>query len=134
MNDAYTPPPKPPARRVTPMDDYPTRGKQPDAHISCASVLRGAATTFEARNAVYKDNYKMVAPMVRALFPKGVPPELVVADEWHLMELILIKLARFASTEMKHIDSIHDVIVYAAMIEKCLAEKCLAEPLENNDE
>lgn len=82
-----------------------------------AFVLRSAAVTFEERNAVYTDNYKNVGAVMRALFPKGVPTDLTLSDHFHLFELIIVKLTRFANTGLTHTDSMRDVAVYAAMIE-----------------
>lgn len=84
---------------------------------TAAHTLRQMATTYEERNAVYGDNYKHVAPVVRAMFPAGVPSDLVTSDHWHLFELIVVKLTRFAQSKLQHKDSIHDTGVYAAMIE-----------------
>ena len=88
-----------------------------------AAILNEMADTFRQRNAAYGANYRMVAPMVRVLFPHGVPPELVVTDQWHLFELKLVKLSRFAISGLTHIDSIHDDAVYSAMIEALLHEQ-----------
>lgn len=81
-------------------------------------TLRNMAKTFEERNAMYGDNYKRVAPIMRVLFPDGVDKELLLADHWHLFELMVVKLTRFAVSGLTHKDSIHDTAVYAAMIEK----------------
>lgn len=90
---------------------------------SVPELLRAAAQTFEERNAVYGSNYRMVGPMVKTLFPDGVPAELVASHRWHLFELILVKLSRFAISGLTHQDSIHDATVYAAMVESLLAEE-----------
>lgn len=87
---------------------------------TAADILGSMSETFRARNAVYGDNYKMVAKLVKVLFPNGVPSELVVTDQWHLFELILVKISRFAISNLTHKDSIHDSAVYAAMIEAIL--------------
>lgn len=80
-------------------------------------ILTAMAATYKERNAVYGDNFRTVAPTIAALFPKGVPSELVTTDRWHLFELIIVKLSRFAQSNLTHTDSIHDAGVYAAMIE-----------------
>jgi hypothetical protein len=85
-------------------------------------LLRAAAQTFEERNAIYGSNYKNVAHVMRALFPEGINPELVVQEEWHLFELIIVKLTRFANSNLTHLDSIHDATVYAAMVEAAVKE------------
>lgn len=86
-------------------------------------ILDSMADTFRRRNAVYGDNFRMVAKLVKVLFPDGVPPELVVTDQWHLFELKLVKISRFAISNLTHQDSIHDDGVYSAMIESILTEK-----------
>ncbi len=80
-------------------------------------ILDEAAQTFRDRNAVYGDNFKMVGKMMQVLFPNGVPPELVVQDHFHLFELVLVKLSRYAISNLSHVDSIRDLAVYAAMCE-----------------
>lgn len=96
----------------------------PSMHeATAADILQKMADTFRERNAVYGDNFKMVAKLVKVLFPNGVPPELVVTDQWHLFELKLVKISRFAISELTHMDSIHDDAVYSAMIEAILQNK-----------
>lgn len=93
-------------------------------HIRRADeILADMANTFRERNAVYGNNYRMVAKLVAVLFPDGVPSELVVTDQWHLFELKLVKLSRFAISGLKHKDSIHDDAVYSAMIESIIEEQ-----------
>lgn len=86
-----------------------------------AAALEAMAATFRERNAQYKDNYKMVPRLVEVLWPDGVPSKLVVTEQWHLFELILVKLARFAVSDLTHKDSIHDIAVYGAMIDAILS-------------
>lgn len=90
---------------------------------TAADILEGMATTFRERNAVYGNNYRMIGKMVAVLFPDGVPPELVTRDEWHIFELKLVKLSRFAISNLTHVDSIHDDGVYSAMIEEILTNR-----------
>ena len=88
------------------------------SEVTAAEILAEAAETFGERQKTYGSNYTRVAPVVRALFPDGLPPGLVENTvHWHLFELILVKLSRFAVSELTHVDSIHDAAVYAAMIE-----------------
>lgn len=83
-------------------------------------ILAQMAMTYKERNAVYGDNFKMVAKLMAVLFPDGVPAELVTQDHFHLFELKLVKLSRFAISHLTHQDSIHDDAVYSAMIESIL--------------
>ena len=88
-----------------------------------ADILESMAFTFRERNKTYGSNYKMVGPLIKVLFPDGVPSWLVETHRWHLFELMLVKLSRFAISELRHEDSIHDAGVYAAMIESILLNK-----------
>lgn len=90
---------------------------------TAATILSAGAKTYAERNEVYGDNYRNVAPVMRALFPEGVPSDLVLRDEWHLFEILVVKMTRFANSKLTHRDSIHDSMVYAAMIENCIREK-----------
>ena len=85
-----------------------------------ADILESMAKTYRERNAVYGDNYKMVGPIMAILFPNGVPNELIGSHQFHLFELKIVKLTRFAISNLQHIDSIHDDGVYSAMIESIL--------------
>lgn len=89
----------------------------PTTHKTAADILGEMADTYRERNAVYGDNFKMVAKLMAVLFPNGVPPELVVQDQFHLFELVLVKLSRYAISNLTHIDSAHDAAVYCAMCE-----------------
>lgn len=87
---------------------------------NAADVLAEMAKTYRERNAVYGDNFRMVGPMMKVLFPAGVPPEVLHSDQFHLFELMLVKLSRFAVSKLQHKDSIHDAAVYGAMIESII--------------
>ena len=91
--------------------------------ISAADVMESMAATFRERQKEYGSNFRMVAPIMAILFPNGVPSDLVTSDKFHLFELIIVKLSRFAISGMTHQDSIHDLGVYAAMVEACLLEE-----------
>jgi hypothetical protein len=86
-----------------------------------ADILAEMADTYRERNKIYGDNYKRVGAVMAAMFPAGV--ELYTADDynkWHLFELIIVKLTRFANSGLTHQDSIHDAAVYAAMVESLI--------------
>lgn len=90
---------------------------------NAADILEQMAKTFRERNAAYRDNYKMVGKLMAVLFPHGVPKEVLHSDQFHLFELKLVKLSRFAISGLQHGDSIHDDGVYSAMIEAILIEQ-----------
>jgi hypothetical protein len=80
-------------------------------------ILQRMAQTYRERNQQYKSNFLMIAPMIKTLFPDGVPQEVITSHQWHLFELMLVKLSRYAISNLTHTDSIHDAGVYAAMCE-----------------
>lgn len=100
------------------------RAPQPLKPASVPELLESMAQTYRERNAVYGDNWRNVGNVVMQLFPKGVElRDANALNTWHLFELIIVKLTRFANSGLKHSDSIHDIAVYAAMIEAALLEK-----------
>ena len=89
-----------------------------------ADILAAMAETFRERNKVYGDNYKRVGAVMAAMFPHGV--ELLTEEDynvWHLFELMVVKLTRFANSGLTHEDSIHDAAVYAAMVESLIRKE-----------
>lgn len=90
---------------------------------TAADILTQMADTYRDRNRIYGDNYKMVGKLMAVLFPDGASPELLHSPVFHLLELKLVKLSRFAMSSLTHLDSIHDDGVYSAMIEACLHER-----------
>lgn len=117
-----------PARRpgadveVQKTENVEPKPKMTDGEI-VAEIMQEMAATFKERNTTYGSNYKQVPKLVEVLFPEGVPPELIMSDQWHLFELILVKLSRFAVSKLSHVDSIHDMAVYSAMIEMILTRE-----------
>lgn len=88
---------------------------------TAADILVEMADTYRERNKVYGDNYKRVGEVMAAMFPNGV--QLLTAQDynvWHLFELMVVKMTRFANSELTHEDSIHDLAVYAAMVESLI--------------
>jgi hypothetical protein len=104
----------------------PVQGARPLANANAelaSSILAAGAKTYAERNKVYGDNYRMVAPIMKVLFPYGVPAGVIHSDKWHLFELLVVKITRFATSRLEHQDSIHDAMVYAAMIEASIKEE-----------
>ncbi len=89
---------------------------------TAADMLAEGSETFRERNAVYGDNYQMVGPIMAILFPNGVPAVLLGKAQFHLVELIVVKLSRFAVSKLTHRDSARDIMVYGAMIESVIAK------------
>lgn len=101
---------------------WPVQGAKPVAKM-VPEILRAAAQTFEERNGTYGSNFEMVPKLVDVLFPDGVPSRLVHDPRWHLFELMLVKLSRFAIQQLSHQDSIRDLTVYAAMVEALIPKE-----------
>lgn len=92
-----------------------TCGEAPrEANYTPDAILRQMATTYQERDKIYGDNMLMVQPIVEILFPDGVP---VFSTKMHILGLLLMKLTRFAVSDLTHIDSIHDLGAYAAIME-----------------
>ena len=92
----------------------------PPDQDSVEAILQQAILTFEERNAAYGSTYTRFGSIMMILFPKG----LVIEDAagWNRMAIlmqIVTKLMRFtADPGNPHLDSIHDMIPYAAMMEE----------------
>lgn len=89
-------------------------------------ILERMAKLFEERNAVYRDNFRVVGEVMHVLFEDG-PPRLETAADyarWHLFELAVVKLTRYARQYNVggHKDSIEDQMVYLAMVAMLDAE------------
>ena len=89
-----------------------------DKPKTAADVLGAAAETFRERNSLYKDNASVVGEVMAVLFPDGVQLK-TEADHkfYHLFELLVVKLTRFTNSGLTHEDSIHDLMIYAGMLE-----------------
>lgn len=87
-------------------------------------ILEAMAATYRERNKAYGDNFRMVGRVMAVLFPEGVQLKSAADyDVWHLFELKIVKLTRFAISGLQHLDSIHDDSVYGAMLEAILKER-----------
>jgi GH18 family chitinase len=84
-------------------------------------VLEQMLETFRDRNSTYKDNWKSAGDVMAALFPQGIKLQ-TKADhiKFAFLNHIVGKLTRFVAADMAHTDSIHDLAVYAAMMEAFL--------------
>lgn len=94
------------------------------ADVTAADVLSEMAETYRERNAVYGDNFRRVGHVMKALHPDGVKQETSLDHElFHLWSLLIVKASRFAVSGLTHQDSIHDLAVYAAMIQALIEER-----------
>lgn len=89
-----------------------------------ADILASAAETFRERNQTYGENYRNIGPVLATMFPAGVT--LKTAEDFqrfHYAVLLVVKLTRWASSGLTHIDSIHDAAVYAAMAQEATEDE-----------
>ena len=96
---------------------------------SVSSIFIAAEETFRERNAIYKDNWVVCGEVMKALFPVGV--SLVTQKQQEIFSIltqIVGKLTRFAASGCTHQDSIHDLMVYAAIVESVLDENTRISP------
>lgn len=105
-------------------------------HLNAGTILQRNALLFKQRNALYKDNFRMVGKVMRALFPDG-PPKLETEDDynrWHLFELAIVKLTRYTVhyNEGGHEDSINDLTVYMSMVAALDKEQAMARMSQEN--
>lgn len=92
--------------------------------LGVPELLEQMAKTFRERNAIYGDNWNMVGRMMVVMFPHGVQLRTTEDyDLWHLFELMIVKLSRYAVSGLAHKDSLHDLAVYAAMVEGILNQR-----------
>jgi hypothetical protein len=88
---------------------------------STSEILEAALKTERARADQYGDASVKSAEIMAKLFPNGI--HLGTPEEhrrFFMLRMIVAKLARYAnsmSSDTPHLDSAHDIIVYAAMLE-----------------
>jgi hypothetical protein len=83
------------------------------------AILDESAALYRDRNAVYKDNFRMVGKVLEALFPEGRPGLRTASDydRWHIFELLIVKLTRYASNfDNPHEDSLLDQLPYIGIL------------------
>jgi len=86
--------------------------------IKADKVLEQMAQTFREKNTLYGDNYLTVGKVMKDLFPDGITLETEYDHIlFHWINWMVGKLSRFVNTGMIDRNSIHDLAVYAAMIE-----------------
>ena len=80
--------------------------------------MQQAIKTFQERNKTYGDNYLQHGEVMQALFPKGVHLNSVHEhNRFGIINMIVAKLTRYCQGEKPHQDSIHDLGVYAFILE-----------------
>lgn len=100
--------------------------------MKAGDILAKAAETYRERNKLYGNNYHRFGSLCLSLFPNGMTLRTVEDfNRFGVLVQILSKQTRYAEQFAKggHLDSIHDTIVYAAMLEELDSTK-----LPKNDE
>lgn len=83
--------------------------------------LEAAAATFRQRNALYGDNWLHFGVAMKGIFPDGLRCDTV--DDWNRLGIIVQCVAKLTRYGIQfaaggHLDSAHDMCVYAAMLEE----------------
>lgn len=87
---------------------------------NAGDILEEGGKTFKERHAVYGNNFLKVGDIMVAMFPKGLT--LTTSEDWIRLELLMMKIVKFSRYAENfvnggHEDSIHDDMVYSAMLE-----------------
>lgn len=92
--------------------------------------LRKAAAIYEERNALYGDNYRRFGQVWVALFPDGISTTsshdpVGDCNRLGILVQVVSKLTRYCQNFNAggHIDSLDDLIVYAAMLQELDSER-----------
>jgi hypothetical protein len=84
-----------------------------------APIMRDMLATYQERRGTYGPSEQLFGAVMHALFPKGL--RLDTPDAWTrygLFHQIVGKLTRYAKDfNTPHVDSVHDLSVYGAMLE-----------------
>lgn len=102
--------------------------------LPVAEALEKMAGTFRERNAIYGDNWETVGRMMTALYPSGITVHGEAAFNVHVwLSLIIGKLSRFVNSGHTHLDSLHDIAVYTAMLEQYVTLEEKRKGVEGKD-
>lgn len=103
------------------LDAYSEWGIKRTKQLSAATVpdiLRNMAQTFDERQQMYGDSYLQFGKVAKALWPGGLDHQ--TEDDYNRLGVvvqIISKLCRYTNTAAGHLDSAHDIAVYAAILE-----------------
>lgn len=91
------------------------------SYMSAIECIKKALETVTERKAVYGNNHKAFGPLMSVLLPRlGIS-----AEQWNKIGVvgqIISKLGRYCNSDMTHIDSAHDIIGYAGLLEELTRE------------
>lgn len=112
----------------------PIQGAKPPSARGVPTILQEAAETFASRNTEYSDAYRKFGAVLAAMFPGGLTIPAGSPHDFGRLALLVMGLGkwhRYATNFAAggHPDSIHDAVIYAAMLEQMTAEGM--EPKKN---
>lgn len=85
-------------------------------------IFEGNIQTYKERQATYGPTYRQYGQIMMGLFPNGLSVK--DYDTWNrigVVQACVTKLARYCNN-LDHIDSAHDLSVYAAILEELTRE------------
>lgn len=94
--------------------------KQKQKLLPADKILEDATKTYRERSAIYGDNFRRIGQVMHAHFPNGLTVK--TPEDWlrlYFFMLSNVKATRYVSNWHKggHKDSVHDPIVYHALLE-----------------
>ena len=91
--------------------------KLPPAGVNVLAALERSANLYKERNGNYKDCWLMTGAVLKIIFNDGA--KLKSSSDFtkfQLINMIISKIIRYVTSDMKHQDSVDDLITYAAML------------------
>ena len=91
--------------------------KLPPAGVNVLAALERSANLYKERNGNYKDCWLMTGDVLKVIFKDGAKLK-TNSDftKFQLINMIISKIIRYVTSDMKHQDSVDDLITYAAML------------------
>lgn len=84
--------------------------------LKADKLLEAVAQTLKDRDRIYGQNDEITGQILTLLFPRGITLNTPEDHRmFHFLGHIVGKLTRFTNSGMKHEDSLHDLIGYAAL-------------------
>lgn len=91
--------------------------KSSPAGVNVLGALERSANLYKDRNGNYKDCWLMTGAVLKIIFNDGT--KLKTSSDFtkfQVINMIISKIIRYVTSDMKHQDSVDDLITYAAML------------------
>lgn len=88
-----------------------------NSQVDVPAALKKSADIYQSRNGNYKDCWLKTGEVLKIIFGENI--NLKSADDFtkfQVINMIISKVIRYVTSEMKHQDSVDDLITYAAML------------------